>query len=71
MSIGVMGPPIEVAEFDITMDIAYYPALAWWVPYTVKKRDIIISAVNARFLKRQPCRLIPIVLPIVLRTYCT
>ena len=27
------------------------PAFCWWVPYTLKKRDAIISAVNMRVRK--------------------
>ena len=42
---------VEVAEFAIAMDITHQPAFAWWVPYTVKKRDMIISTVNRNFLK--------------------
>jgi hypothetical protein len=27
------------------------PAFAWWVPYTLRKRDIILSKINARIRK--------------------
>ena len=44
--------PIEVAEFAVAQDIAHQPAFAWWVPYTLKKRERIICAVKQRFLKK-------------------
>ena len=44
--------PIEVAEFAVSQGIDHEPAFAWWVPYTLKKRDRIISAVNTRYHKR-------------------
>jgi len=44
--------PVEVAEFAVAQGIDHEPAFAWWVPYTLKKRDSIIAAVNARYHKR-------------------
>ena len=44
--------PIELAEFAIAQDIAHQPAFAWWVPYTLKKRDRLICAVQNRFHKK-------------------
>jgi hypothetical protein len=40
--------PIEVAEFARARGIDEEPAFAWWVPYTLRKRDVIISAVKSR-----------------------
>ena len=40
--------PVEVAEFAKARKIDREPAFAWWVPYTLRKRDTIISAVKAR-----------------------
>ena len=40
--------PIEVAEFAVAKGINDEPAFCWWVPYTLRKRDKIISAVKAR-----------------------
>ena len=40
--------PIEVAEYAVTHKIDNMPAFAWWVPYTLKKRDRIILAVKSR-----------------------
>ena len=44
--------PVEVAEFVTARGIADEPAFAWWVPFTLKKRDRIIAAVNSRVTKR-------------------
>ena len=44
--------PIEVAEFAMTKGLEKEPAFAWWVPHTLKKRNRIISAVNARLRKK-------------------
>jgi hypothetical protein len=43
--------PIETAEFAKARSIADEPAFAWWVPYTLRKRDIILSKINARIRK--------------------
>jgi len=40
--------PCETAEFAKARGIADEPAFAWWVPYTLRKRDIILSKVKAR-----------------------
>ena len=40
--------PVECAEFAKARGIHDEPAFAWWVPYTLRKRDVIISAVKAR-----------------------
>jgi hypothetical protein len=43
--------PIETAEFAKARSIADAPAFAWWVPYTLRKRDVILSKINARIWK--------------------
>ena len=43
--------PIEVAEYATARDLVLQPAFAWWVPYTLRKRDVIVSAVKARARK--------------------
>ena len=43
--------PVEVAEFAATRGIDGEAAFQWWVPYTLRKRDRIISAVTARVAK--------------------
>ena len=43
--------PIEVAEYAVSRGIDHEPAFAWWVPYTLKRRNRIIAAVNKRYAK--------------------
>ena len=43
--------PVEVAEFAMAHGIDKEPAFRWWVPYTLRKRDIIVSAVKTRAKK--------------------
>ncbi len=43
--------PVEVAEFATARGIENEPAFAWWVPYTLRKRDVILSAVKSRIQK--------------------
>ena len=40
-----------MAEYFAARDIQEEPAFAWWVPYTLRKRDRIIFSVNSRFRK--------------------
>ena len=40
--------PVDVAEYAVAANIQDEPAFAWWVPYTLKKRDRIVAAVNSR-----------------------
>jgi hypothetical protein len=42
---------VGTAEFAKARSIADEPAFAWWVPYTLRKRDIILSKMNARIRK--------------------
>ena len=41
--------PVQVAEYAVANKIADEPAFAWWVPYTLKKRNQIISKVKSRY----------------------
>lgn len=43
--------PVEVAEYAVSKGIQDEPAFLWWVPYTLKRRDRIIAAVNKRYHK--------------------
>ena len=43
--------PVEVAEFVKASGVDSEPAFAWWVPYTLRKRDRIIAAINSRVKK--------------------
>jgi hypothetical protein len=44
--------PVDVAEFAKAQGIADEPAFAWWVPYTLKKRNSIIAAINSRVAQK-------------------
>jgi hypothetical protein len=44
--------PIETAEYAAAKGISNKPAFNWWAKYTLKKRDFIVSAVRARFTRR-------------------
>jgi hypothetical protein len=44
--------PIQLAEYAVANKIAQEPAFAWWVPYTLKRRDRLIMAINTRYCKR-------------------
>jgi hypothetical protein len=43
--------PVDVAEFAVARSIADEPAFAWWVPYTLRKQQAIISKIKARVMK--------------------
>ena len=43
--------PVETAEFAKARGIDDEVAFAWWVPYTLRKRDVILSAVKGRIRK--------------------
>ena len=38
--------PVEVAEFEVAHGLNKEPAFYWWVPFTLRKRDIIIPVVS-------------------------
>ena len=40
--------PVQVGEYVISRGIQNEPAFAWWVPYTMRKRDVIVSAIKTR-----------------------
>jgi hypothetical protein len=44
--------PVEVAQYAVSNKIDDEPAFACWVPFTLKKQESIISAVNKRYWKR-------------------
>ena len=44
--------PVQLASYATDVGIQDEPAFSWWVPYTLRKRDQIISAVNRRMKKR-------------------
>jgi Reverse transcriptase (RNA-dependent DNA polymerase) len=45
--------PVDVAEYAVGNKLVNEPAFKWWVPYVMKKRDRIISAVKTRYLRKE------------------
>ena len=45
---------IELVEYATANDISGELAFAWWMPFTLRKRDRIISAVKQRVKKCTP-----------------
>ena len=43
--------PIEIAEYAVSREISDEPAFCWWVPFTLRKRDTIVSSIRARIAK--------------------
>ena len=43
--------PVGTAEYTVSRKLDGEPAFAWWVPYTLCKRDRIIAMVNSRVRK--------------------
>ena len=43
--------PVQTADYAKSESIHTEPAFAWWVPFTLRKRDVIISQVRARTRK--------------------
>jgi Reverse transcriptase (RNA-dependent DNA polymerase) len=44
--------PLEVADYAVNMKLVLEPAFAWWVPYTIKKRDRVIKAMKKRYFRK-------------------
>ena len=38
--------PVDIAEYATSRGIQDELAFAWWLPYTLRKRDVIVSAVS-------------------------
>jgi hypothetical protein len=43
--------PLQLAEFAVARQIDHEPAFAWWVPYTIKKRNRVIKAMAKRYFR--------------------
>ena len=43
--------PVYVEEYATARGIQEEPAFSWWVPYTLRKRDMIVYAVFSRIRK--------------------
>lgn len=44
--------PVDVAEYAVGNKIDQEPAFAWWVPFTLRKRDRIIKKVKSKYWSR-------------------
>ena len=44
--------PVDIAEYAVARGIDDEPAFAWWIPYTLRKRDVIVSAINTRVRRK-------------------
>ena len=44
--------PVELAEYAVANGIQEEPAFAWWVKYTMKKRDRIIQKIKSKYWQR-------------------
>ena len=44
--------PVQVAEYAVEARISEEPAFAWWVPYTLRKRNRIISKLKSKYWVR-------------------
>jgi len=41
--------PVQVAEYAVSRGLDDEAAFEWWVPYTLRKQDVFISAINSRY----------------------
>ena len=48
LSIPKESNPLEVADSAVSHKIGKYPDFHWWLSYTLRKRDTIVSTVNSR-----------------------
>jgi hypothetical protein len=44
--------PVQVVEYAVEARLADEPAFAWWVPYTLRKRNSIISKLKSKYWVR-------------------
>jgi hypothetical protein len=44
--------PVDVADYAVSNKLVSEPAFKWWVPYTLKKCDRILSNIKTRYLQR-------------------
>ena len=43
--------PVDKADYATDRGIQDEPAFAWWLPYTLRKQDVIVSEVSSRVRK--------------------
>ena len=53
--------PIEVAKFAVSRGLDHKPAFAWWVVFTLRRRNRIIAPVNKWYTKMNYQYRIPVV----------
>ena len=41
--------PVQIAEYAAQAKISEEPAFAWWVPFTLKKRNRIIAKIKSKY----------------------
>jgi hypothetical protein len=41
--------PVQLAEYAVQLRLAEEPAFAWWVPYTLKKRNRIFAKIKSKY----------------------
>ena len=44
--------PVQLAEYAVASNIANEPAFAWWVPFTLRKRERILAKVKSKYWVR-------------------
>ena len=44
--------PVQLAEYALQRSITNAPAFAWWTPYVLKKKNIIISKIKSKYWSR-------------------
>jgi len=44
--------PVQTAEYAVLAQVNEEPAFAWWVPFTLKKRNSIIAKVKSKYWER-------------------
>lgn len=44
--------PVELAEYGVRKGIHEMPAFAYWVPHTLRKRDVIVSKLKTKYWDR-------------------
>ena len=44
--------PVQLADYAKLNNIDHEPAFSWWIPYTLKKRDAIISKIKSKYWQR-------------------
>lgn len=44
--------PVQLAEYAVQVGIEKEPAFSWWIPYTLKKRQRIISKIKSKYWQR-------------------